>query len=120
MIKLNLYSARRILRSGLALAAASLAACFAPWAYAWDIGLYNANIAQVGSHEGSVAYLTIHEPVQSSCPSGTLYYDITTPLGRSMHAVLIAAKVSGQKVRLAYDLPTPTDGLCRLKLVALM
>jgi hypothetical protein len=32
-----------------------------------------------------------------------------------MHAVLIAAKVSGQKVRLAYDLPTPTDGLCRLK-----
>jgi hypothetical protein len=32
-----------------------------------------------------------------------------------MHAVLIAAKVSGQKVRLAYDLPTPTDGVCRLK-----
>jgi hypothetical protein len=80
-----------------------------------ECGVYNVTLGQVGSHEGSIAYLTIQEPVHSSCSGGVLYYDITTPLGRSMHAVLIAAKVSGQKVRLAYDLPTPTDGVCRLK-----
>jgi hypothetical protein len=101
MIKPKLHSARRTLRRGLVLIAASLAAGFAPWAHAWNVDLYNVTVGQVGTHENSIAFLTIQEPVHSSCSGGVLYYDITTPHGRGMLAVLIAAKVSGQKVRLA-------------------
>jgi hypothetical protein len=81
MIKLNLYSARRTLRQGLVMAAASLAACFAPWAYAWNVDLYSVTAGQVGSHEGYFAFLTIQEPVHSSCSGAVLYYDITPRLG---------------------------------------
>jgi len=74
--------------------------------------------AHAGAHAGNTGFLIIAEAVHQNCIWGSLYFDVSTPLGRSMLAVLVTAKSTGQKVRIAYTAPSAT-GNCYLELAAL-
>jgi hypothetical protein len=73
----------------------------------------------VGAHDGSNGFLTLAEGVASACPWGTLYYDVSTPLGKALLATLLVAKTTGQKVRVGYVVPSGA-GNCTLKLASLI
>jgi hypothetical protein len=87
-------------------------------AKAWTVDEANRTVSLVGAHVGPTGYVFIAEGIHANCQYG-LYFDITTPLGKSMLATLMVAKTTGQKVRIGYT-PPPTIGTCQLELALLM
>jgi len=97
--------------SALLLCLASLPVCAADEA--------NRTVVLVGSHTEKWGFLGVAEGINALCTNGVIYFDISTPLGKSMFGTLLIAKTTGQKVRIGYTVPTST-GLCYLTLAALM
>lgn len=88
-------------------------------ALAWTNDEGPRTINTVGAHDGNNGFLTLVEGVPGTCPWGTLYFDVSSPLGKAMLATLLVAKTTGQKVRVAYDVPSGA-GTCTLKLASLI
>ena len=85
---------------------------------AWNVDESNKTVVAVGSHKPTLGFVAFTEGIHASCGGG-LYFDIATPLGKSMLATLLVAKTTNQKVRVAYTTPA-TTGLCYLELALLM
>ncbi len=100
-----------------------LSAMMASPAFAWDTDWYLKTVSKIGSHgnsEGnSTGFLSLTDPLPANCMNGVLYWDLTTPLGKSMLNTLILAKTTGQKVRIGFTMPTTVPIFCTLSLAAL-
>lgn len=88
-------------------------------AAAWTNDESPRTIQTVGAHDGNNDFVTLVEGVYGTCAWGTLYFDVTIPLGKATLATLLVPKTSGQKVRVAYDAPSST-GTCFVKLASLV
>jgi hypothetical protein len=104
----------------LAIRSAVLVAVVTPLgAAAWTNDEGPRTINTVGAHDGNNGFVTLIEGVASTCAYSGLYFDVSVPLGKAMLATLLAAKTTGQKVRVAYDAPS-SSGICVLKLASLV
>lgn len=92
-----------------ALAAVSISAA------AWTVDTPNKVVTSVGAHIGTLGYVGIEGGVHANCSNQVLYFDIATPIGKSMQTLLLTAKVAGQKVRIGYS-PGATVAVCFLEL----
>jgi hypothetical protein len=92
--------------------------CASLLAAAWTNDEGPRTVAQVGVHPVNIGFLVLAEGVHGNCLNGVLYYDVSTPMGKAMYAVLVAAKSTGQKVRVGYDAPT-SPAVCNLLLASL-
>ena len=78
----------------------------------------NKTVVQIGSQASTIGYVAFSDGVNKNCVWGGLYFDVSTPLGKSFLATLIVAKTTGQKVRVGYTAPSSV-GVCNLELVIL-
>ena len=106
------------LRKALRLLTAPILLAVPCLAQAWTVDEWPRTVTQIGSHTGPVGFLLIAEGLPATCQNGVLYFDLSAPLGKAMYATLTLAKVTGQKVRLAYA-PPASVGLCYLELVSM-
>lgn len=98
----------------VAAAFASLAAVSIS-AIAWTVDAPNKVLTSVGTHVGTFGYVGIEGGIHANCLNQVLYFDIATPIGKSMQTLLLTAKVAGQKVRIGYS-PGATVAVCYLEL----
>ena len=79
-------------------------------------------VLSVGSHAPSIGFVSfVGSAVPAGCPNAFMYFDISTPLGKSMLNVLLMAKATGGVVTVGYALPATSaiTGVCGLEYVAL-
>jgi len=75
-------------------------------------------VTLLGSSSNNGGHVGFAEPVDKNCAWGVLYFDVSTPAGKSFLAIFIVAKTTGQKVRVVYT-PPSSVGACNLDLAAL-
>lgn len=98
---------------------AAVLMCLAPFNLnAWTIDEYNKTVSAVGAHTGTTGFVAFTEGTHANCQWQSLYFDVSTPLGKSMLALLTTAKTTGQKVRVGYT-PPASIATCNLELVVL-
>lgn len=88
---------------------------------AWESG-GNKTVLSVGSHIPNIGFVSfVGGAVHVGCPNAFMYFDISTPLGKSMLNVLLMAKATGDAVSVGYALPATSAiaGACGLEFVAL-
>lgn len=67
---------------------------------------------------GSVAYFSVDQPLTLTCQWNDIYLDITTDVGKTEYAELLAAKMTGKALsRVDYEQPGGTGTECILDLV---
>ena len=79
-------------------------------------------VLSVGSHAPTIGFASfVGGAVSTGCPNAFVYFDISTPLGKSMLNVLLMAKATGGTVLVGYTLPATSAiaGVCGLEYVAL-
>ncbi len=86
--------------------------------YAWTTDEVNKTVNLIGTHITSTGFVGFAEGIDSKCLNSVLYFDISTPLGRSFYNTFLTAKVTKQKVRIGYT-PTTQGALCYVELAAL-
>ena len=87
-------------------------------AYAWTTDELNKTVNLIGTHALSAGFVGFAQGIDSKCLNAVLYFDGSTPLGRSFQKTLLTAKVTNKKVRIGYT-PTTQGTLCSLELAAL-
>ena len=85
---------------------------------AWNKDESNRAVHAIGAHAGYTGYVQFVGGLPANCENSGLYFDVSTPLGKSMLATLLTAKATGRTVRIGYVLP-PSSGMCSLEMALL-
>ena len=96
----------------------SIALTFLP-VNAFGVDLYPMTVVEIGAHDGPWGFVNFAQPLPSTCPWGNAYFDITTPLGKSMKVTLDIAKVTGKAVHIWVIEPAAPGNICILNLASL-
>lgn len=76
-------------------------------------------VAHIGTQDTTTGYTRLAQGVDANCLNDALYFDVSTPMGKAFFTTLLTAKVTGQKIRIAYEVPSSLSH-CFVKLVGLI
>lgn len=91
---------------------------FAVSAFAWTNDESPRTVLQVGAYGGPIYYVRIVQGVHANCVNQRVDIDASTPLGKALFALMMAAKATAHPVRIGYSVPA-SIGTCTLELAGL-